>query len=54
MALMRSEKYESLPNDDREVIEVLNVDGVEVLDVKIKSPNNPVKLMEAKLLVFMV
>jgi hypothetical protein len=32
----------------------LGVDGVEVLDVKIKSPNNPVKLMEAKLLVFKV
>jgi len=33
-------------------IESLNV--YEVLDVKIKSPDNPVKLMDAKLLVFKV
>jgi len=37
--------------EDREMVESLDVDGVEVLDVKIKSPDNPVKLMEAKLLV---
>jgi len=50
MALMSSEKYNSFPLEDREVIE--GFDGVEVRDVRIKSPNNPVKLMDAKLLVF--
>jgi len=50
MALMSSEKYNSFSLEDREVIE--GFDGVEVRDVRIKSPNNPVKLMEAKLLVF--
>ena len=34
--------------------ERLGVDGVEVLDVKVKSPDNPVKLMDGKLLVFKV
>ena len=34
--------------------ESLGVYGVEVLDVRVKSPDNPVKLMEAKLLVFKV
>jgi len=32
----------------------LSVDGVEVLDVRVKSPDNPVKLMEAKMLVFKI
>ncbi|CAA6798608.1 MAG: Type II site-specific deoxyribonuclease() [uncultured Sulfurovum sp.] len=54
MALMTKDKYESLPCDDREAVEGLDVDGVEVLDVKIKNPDNPVRLMEAKLLVFKV
>lgn len=54
MALMTKEKYESLPNNDRQAIEALDVDGVEVLDVKIKSPDNPVRLIDAKLLVFKV
>jgi hypothetical protein len=54
MALMTKEKYERLPLKDREALECLGVDGVEILDVRIKSPNNPVKLMEAKLLVFKI
>jgi len=52
MALMTKDKYESLPSDDREALERLDMDGVEVLDVRVKSPDNPVRLMEAKLLVF--
>jgi hypothetical protein len=54
ICLMKSEKYNSLPLEDRDVLESLGIDGVEVLDIRIKSPNNPVKLVEAKLLVFMV
>ena len=51
VCLMRKEKYEGLPLADREVLESLGVDGVEVLDVWIKSPDNPIRLVEAKLLV---
>ena len=54
MALMKKEKYEGLPLEDREALEYLGVDGVEVLDVKIKSPDNPVRLMECKILIFKV
>ncbi|SFV71761.1 hypothetical protein MNB_SV-13-1705 [hydrothermal vent metagenome] len=39
---------------DIEVIESFGVDGVEVLDVNIKSSDNPVRLIDAKLLVFKV
>jgi hypothetical protein len=52
MCLMKKEKYEGLPLEDREALERLSIDGVEVLDVKIKSPNNPVALVDGKLLVF--
>jgi len=54
VCLMKKEKYEGLPLEDREVLESLGIDGVEVLDVRIKSPNNPVVLVDAKLLVFKV
>jgi len=52
ICLMKSEKYNSLPLEDRDILESLDIDGVEILDIKIKNPNNPVKLMEAKILVF--
>jgi len=54
ICLMKKEKYDGLPLEDREALESLGIDEVEVLDVRIKSPNNPVQLMEAKLLVFKV
>ena len=54
ICLMSREKYDSLPSEDREAVERLGVDGVEVLDVQVKSPDNPVKFMDAKLLVFKV
>ena len=51
---MRKEKYDSLPSEDREALKSLGLDGVKVLDVRVKNPDNPVKLMETKLLVFKV
>jgi len=54
VCLMRKEKYEGLPLEDREALECLSVDGVEVLDVRIKSPDNPVILVDAKLLIFKI
>ena len=55
IALMKKEKYEELPLKDRQVLEHLALDNeIEVSDVRIKSPDNPVRLMEATLLVFRV
>lgn len=54
ICLMTAEKYDSLALADREALESLDVDGVEVKDVRIKSPNNPVKLVDGKLLVYKV
>lgn len=51
---MKREKYESLPSEDKEIIENIDNDNVEVQNVRIKNPNNPVQLIDAKLLVFKV
>lgn len=49
-ALMRKDKYESFPKEDSKKIE-LNKDII-VKSIKIKDPNNPAKLLEAKLISF--
>ena len=54
ICLMKKEKYESLPYEDKELIENLENDNIEVQDIKIKNPNNPVQLIDAKLLIFKV
>ncbi len=54
ICLMKKEKYDSLPSEDKEAIENIENDKVEVKDIKIKNPNNPVQLIDAKLLVFKV
>ncbi len=50
ICLISKQKYETLPLCDREVVENLQL----VKDVKIKNPNNPINLIDAKLLVFKV
>jgi len=52
IALLLTEKYNSLPQADKDYIETLNNDNLSIKDVKIKNPNNSVQLIDAKLLVF--
>ncbi|SFV90063.1 Type II site-specific deoxyribonuclease [hydrothermal vent metagenome] len=54
IVLLKKEKYDSLPKADKEAIATLTNDKLTIKDVKIKNPNNPVQLMDAKLLVFKV
>lgn len=54
ICLMKNEKYESLPLADRQIVENFNNQNISVNDVRIKNPNNPVQLMDGKLLVFRV
>ncbi len=54
ICLLQKEKYYELPMEDRKTLETLDNSSVEVKDIKIKNPNNPVNLIEAKLLVFKV
>jgi len=51
-AIMLEEKYLSFPKGDRENIENLTSTNFLIKDIKIKSPNNPAKLLNAKLLSF--
>lgn len=50
--IMMKEKYISFPMKDRESLEMLIGEKFSIKDIKIKSPNNPAKLLEAKLLCF--
>jgi len=54
ICLMKKDKYNSLESLDRKAIEDIHNDNIIVKDVKIKNPNNPVQLIDAKLLVFKV
>ena len=54
ICLMKKEKYEFMPLADRQIIENLDNQNASVNDVKIKNPNNPVQLMDGKLLVFKI
>lgn len=51
-AIMLKEKYLSFPEKDRVSIENLIGVGLSIKDIRIKSPNNPAKLLEAKLISF--
>jgi len=51
-AIMLKKKYYSFPEDDIKNIEGLAGGAFSIRDVKIKSPNNTAKLLEAKLLSF--
>ena len=54
ICLMKKDKYNSLESSDIKAIEDIHNDNIIVKDVKIKNPNNPVQLIDAKLLVFKV
>jgi len=54
ICLMTKEKYESLPSEDKEAIENINNDSVKIQNIRIKNPNNPIQLIDAKLLIFKV
>jgi len=51
-AIMLTEKYNSFPESDRQAIEKISLKNFVISDVEIKSPNNPAKLLKAKLIKF--
>lgn len=51
-SLMTIEKYDSFPETDKFFLENLNNPSLSIKNVKIKSPNNPAKLVDAKLIQF--
>ena len=51
-ALILKSKYDSFPVKDRKSIEAIKTDDFSIKDVSIKSPDNPAKLLDAKLISF--
>lgn len=49
-ALVLEDKYQSFPENDRERLEGLQSEYFKIQNVRIKSPNNPATLLEAKLI----
>lgn len=52
LVLMRSEKYNSFPNEVQN--RIASSELLKIKDVKIKDPNNPAKLLDAKLITFVL
>lgn len=50
--IISENKYMSFPESDRKYLEQLNDSNFNILDIKIKSPNNPAQLINAKLITF--
>ena len=48
--IMRDEKFNSFSNEDR--AEINNCTNIDITDIKIKNPDNPAKLINAKLITF--
>ncbi|NOR44063.1 MAG: NgoPII family restriction endonuclease [Candidatus Delongbacteria bacterium] len=48
--IILEEKYNSFPKVDRDRIESISIEGFSITDIQIKSPNNPAKLLKAKLI----
>ena len=54
VAIVPTSKYNSFPNDSKNRIENLSNPNLTINDVKVKDPNNPANLLDAKLIVFKV
>jgi hypothetical protein len=54
VAIVPTSKYNSFPNDSKNRIENLGNQNLTINDVKVKDPNNPANLLDAKLIVFKV
>lgn len=54
IAIMKNNKYLSLPIQDREKLEALRDNNFKIIDVEIKCPNNPVQLIPAKVINYKV
>lgn len=52
VAVIPSNKYNSFPTDSRSRIENLGNPNLSIANVKVKDPNNPANLIDAKLIIF--
>jgi len=52
-AIMMTSKYDSFPKEDRSNLEKMVSKNLLIKDIQIKSPNNPAKFLDAKLIRFL-
>lgn len=52
VAMIPLEKYNSFPKESRDKIESLSSNNLSLDNVKVKNPNNPVNLIDVKLIIF--
>jgi hypothetical protein len=52
--ILRTEKFDSFPKEDRDNLINLKKENYFLKDVKIKNPNNPAQLLDCKLITFKV
>jgi preprotein translocase subunit SecB len=48
--MILKEKYNSFPENSRNIVENLSIPNFYIQDITIKDPNNPARFLEAKLL----
>jgi hypothetical protein len=53
-AILLEEKYNSFSEKDRKMFEGLKGENLKISNIQIKSPNNPAKLLEAKLISYRI
>ena len=53
-AILLEEKYNSFPEKDRKMLESLQGKNLKINNIQIRSPNNPAKLLEAKLISYTI
>ena len=54
ICLMKTEKFNTFSDEDKNSLLNLKVDNYKIVDTKIKNPNNPAQLIDAKLITFKV
>lgn len=54
VAIIPTNKYNSFPNDSKNRIENLGNENLTINNVRVKDPNNPANLLDAKLIVFKI
>jgi hypothetical protein len=54
LCLMKTEKFNSFPNEDKVALQTLKKDNYSIEDTKIKNPNNPAQLLDCTLITYQI
>lgn len=54
VSIIPNDKYNSFDEESKLQLEETKIDGFDILDVQVRNPNNPVNLIEAKLIKYII